>query len=169
MQRGSWSTIIAGMAVAVVLASGCSSDDETSPPDEGTMVVQVFFLDEDAFNIGRPPYVSPVERTVPSTEPARAALDHLFAGPTEDERSGGLHLVTSEATGVSDLRVEDGTAHVHLEGGCSSRGSTFTVADEIAATLRQFPAVDAVKVYDPSGQTARPDSPGDSIPECLEP
>lgn len=186
-------------AIAVGLSSGCSSGDKTnvttstsapgststtgttttgtpsttteatSSTAAGTMVVQVFFLDQDAFNIGRPPYVVPVERTVSSTAPARAALDELFAGLTADESASGLRLVTSQATGVSELRIEDGTAHVRLAGGCNSGGSTFNVGDEIAATLRQFPTVDTVKIYDPDGKTERPDSPGDSIPECLEP
>ena len=132
-------------------------------------MVEVFFLDEDAFNVGRPPFAVPVERTVDATAPAAAALDELFAGPTAQERASGLRFVGSDATGFDQLRIEDGTAHVTLVGGCSSGGSTFTVADELAATLRQFTTVDAVKIYDPDGQTAAPDEPGDSIPACLEP
>ena len=102
-------------------------------------------------------------------EDEAAALDELFAGPTAQERASGLRFVGSDATGFDQLRIEDGTAHVTLVGGCSSGGSTFTVADELAATLRQFTTVDAVKIYDPDGQTAAPDEPGDSIPACLEP
>ncbi|MEZ5178035.1 MAG: GerMN domain-containing protein [Acidimicrobiales bacterium] len=186
--------LLASTAVALLLVAGCSSDgsdgddatsttattpasttttaptsSSTSGATGDTVVVQVFFLDEDAFNIGRPPYVQPVERTVDATEPAQGALDELFAGPTADERAAGLRLVASGATGVSSVRIEDGTAHVQLAGGCSSGGSTFTVADQIAATLRQFVTVDSVKVYDPSGATERPEEPGDSIPTCLEP
>lgn len=179
--------LLIAVSMAVLASTGCSSDEgaststtvagssATSAADTATtaagdlLTVQVFFLDEDAFNIGRPPYVAPVDRSVPSAAPAAAALDELFAGPTEEERAGGLRFVASEATGVADVRVEDGTAHVTLAGGCSSGGSTFTVADEISATLRQFPTVDAVKIYDPQGATATPDEPGDSIPECLEP
>jgi Fe-S cluster biogenesis protein NfuA len=131
--------------------------------------VQVFFLDEDAFNIGRPPYVVPVERLVPADAPERGALDALFAGPTADETAAGLIFVPSGATGITDVRVEDGTAHVELAGGCSSGGSTFTIADEIVATMRQFPDVVAVRIYDPEGRTGGASAPGDSIPECLEP
>lgn len=176
---------LTAVSMALLALVGCSSDEGSSSPgtdpaatssaDPTTtavgdeLTVQVFFLDEDAFNIGRPPYVSPVERDVPSAAPAAAALDELFAGPTEEERAGGLRFVASEATGVTDVRVEDGTAHVTLTGGCDSGGSTFTVADEITATLRQFPTVDAVKIYDPEGTTEAADEPGDSIPECLEP
>jgi spore germination protein GerM len=182
------------LIVAAMLASGCGDDGEdTTPttaatPTTGTTTsgtsggttgttapidassVQVFFVDEDAFNVGRPPYVVPVERQVPAgKDPVRFALDQLFVGPTASESAGGLVLVTSEATGIADLRVEDGTAHVTLAGGCNSGGSTLTVADSIAATLRQFTTVETVKIYDPERRTQVLDRPGDSVPECLEP
>jgi hypothetical protein len=139
----------------------------TVAPDE--LAVQVFFLDEDAFNVGRAPYVVPVERAVSASEPERGALEELFEGPTAEEQAAGLRFVASGATGIDDLRIEDGTAHVRLAGGCSSGGSTFTIADQINATLRQFERVLAVKIYDPQGETGSPDEPGDSIPFCLEP
>jgi len=78
-------------------------------------------------------------------------------------------FVASGATGFTNLRIVDGTASVQLVGGCASGGSTFTIADEITATLRQFTSVQDVKIYDPSGETESPDAPGDSIPFCLEP
>lgn len=177
------------LALAATAVAGCSDDDNdgssttttttttttpgaggsTTTVAPGEMVVQVFFLDEAAFNIGRPPYTRPVERTVSSEAPARAALDQLFAGPTDEERADGLTFVGSDATGISELTIADGIARVHLEGGCASGGSTFTVADQIAATLRQFESVRVVKVYDPEGTTGRPDDASDSIPACLEP
>lgn len=135
----------------------------------GELSVQVFFLDEDAFNIGRPPYMRPVERVVDEAALEAAAIDLLFEGPTSEESAGGLRFIASEATGITEFRIEEGTARVHLAGGCDSGGSTFTVADQIIATLVQFTSVDAVKIYDPDGQTASPDEPGDSVPFCLEP
>lgn len=173
--------------VVAALVLGCTGDDTggadgagttsdtsgatTTAPTaaEDTITVQVFFLDEDAFNIGRPPYVTPVEREVDAAAPAAGALDALFAGPTADERAGGLRFVASEADGYADLRITEGTAHVRLTGGCSSGGSTFTIADQIRPILTQFTEVDAVKIYDPDGGTEAPDEPGDSIPFCLEP
>jgi len=145
-----------------------STTTSTSVP-AGKVVVQAFFLDEDAFNVGRPPYVRPVDRLVDANSPEQGALDALFAGPTADEGAGGLLFVASEATGFTGFRITDGTAFVQLVGGCSSRGSTFTVADEITATLRQFAGIEAVKIFDPDGGTEIPDEPGDSIPFCLEP
>jgi hypothetical protein len=170
--------------LACALAASCSSDDGAIPPTTTTSVsttasvsttvsaettVQVFFLDEDAFNIGRPPFVRPVERAVPSAAPEQGALDALFAGPTAEEGAGGLRFVGSGASGFTDFRIVSGTAHVRLVGGCASGGSTFTIADQIVATLRQFVGIDAVKIYDPDGGTEVPDEPGDSIPFCLEP
>ena len=182
---------LGAFCVVALLFAGCSGDDDTSPTTTSTsttlaatsstsapaststtaggMPVQVFFVDQDAFDEGRPPYVTPVERTVAPSDPARGALDALFAGPSEQERAQGLRLVASQATGISDLRIEDGTAHVTLAGGCSSGGSTLNVGEEIVATLLQFEGVRTVKIYDPQGRTESPDEPGDSIPECLEP
>jgi hypothetical protein len=172
------------LALVAAFAVACSGTDTTTPTSTSTassttssttsvpaatFVVQTFFLDEDAFNVGRPPFVTPVERTVTASAPEEGALAQLFAGPTPAERAGGLRFVASGATGFTAFRIVDGTAHVQLVGGCSSGGSTFTVADQITATLRQFTSVQDVKIYDPSGGTESPDEPGDSIPFCLEP
>lgn len=183
--------VVLGLVVA--LGAGCTGDDQAPDPTSSTsaapagsttstpstttttdpapdeMVVQVFFLDEDAFNTGRAPYVTPVERSVDADAPIAGALDELFRGPNAEERARGLRFIASEATGYTNLGIDGGTAHVQLAGGCSSGGSTFTVADQIAATLRQFREVEAVKIYDPDGGTGAPDTPGDSIPTCLEP
>ncbi|MBP2472067.1 hypothetical protein JOF53_000939 [Crossiella equi] len=131
--------------------------------------VRVHFLDESRLAAGTPPYTRAVNRPVLPPALARGALHRLFAGPTEAELDQHLRFVGSAATGFARLSVTDGIARVRLTGGCSSGGSTFSVADEIMPTLRQFPSVRWVKVYDPAGATERPDGLVDSIPECLEP
>lgn len=183
--------LVASALVAGLLVAGCSGDDDgepatstttdttattsetttstSQPPGDGETTVQVFFVDEAAFNIGRPPYVAPVERVVDASDPMQAALDELFEGPTPEERVGGLVLVASDATGADLLEITNGTSRVQLVGGCSSGGSTLTVAESIVATLLQFNEIRVVKIYDPEGQTGDPDDPRDSIPECLEP
>jgi len=104
----------------------------------------------------------------PST--AFGALQRLFAGPTQAERAQGLRFVSSKATGFTNLRINGaGVARVQLTGGCSSGGSTFTIANEIMRTLKQFLSVHWVKIYDPSGHTERPTGHTDSIPSSLEP
>ncbi len=150
-------------------STSVASTTTTSSAPPGQMVVQVFFLDQDAFNVGRPPFVRPVDRLVAAGAPEQGALDALFAGPTADEGAGGLRFVPSGASGYTAFRLANGTAFVQLVGGCSSGGSTFTIADEITATLRQFTGVQDVKILDPDGGTEVPDEPGDSIPFCLEP
>jgi spore germination protein GerM len=186
--RSGWQGALTAALVLVALAA-CTADDTngagpssttgpTSTPTSanvststttGTLTVQVFFVDQEAFNQGTPPYVTPVERTVDATDPPRAALDELFAGPSVQDSAEGLRLIASGATGIADLRIEGGTAHVTLAGGCASGGSTLTVAESIVATLRQFESVQSVKIYDPQGRTEFPNDPGNSIPECLEP
>ena len=96
-------------------------------------------------------------------------MQRLFAGPAQEEIAQRLRFVNSDATGFSNLSIVDGIARVRLTGGCSSHGSTFTVAGEIFPTLKQFSAVRWVKIYDPQGTTERPTGQTDSIPECLEP
>lgn len=130
---------------------------------------QVFFFDRDRFLDATEPYFVPVTRMVRPATPATGVMDRLFAGPTTREQEDGLRLLRSGATGYTDLAVEDRVASVRLVGGCSSGGSTVTIAGEILPTLRQFDSVDWVKLYDPAGTTLDPDGPGDSTPECLEP
>jgi hypothetical protein len=130
---------------------------------------RVSFLDQPSFAAGHRPYVRAVRRPVPTKNPAVGLMDRLFAGPTVSERHDGLRLVRSSAQGFTRLRIAHGIARVQLTGGCSSRGSTFTVADEIIPTLRRLRTVDFVKVYDPAGQTQAPAGRTNSIPTCLEP
>lgn len=134
-----------------------------------TVPTNVHFLDLDRFQTGVPPYTGAVSRPVIPPATARGALQRLFAGPTQEEIAQRLRFVNSDATGFTALSIVDGIARVRLTGGCSSHGSTFTVADEIFPTLKQFSSVRWVKVYDPQGHTEQPTGQGDSIPECLEP
>jgi hypothetical protein len=130
---------------------------------------KVYFLDEDRFVANQEPFFVSRLRPVPAATPASGVMDRLFAGPLDRERSQGLRLVRSGASGYTALTISGGIARVRLRGGCSSGGSTVTVAGEIAPTLRQFDTVDWVKVLDPAGTTAAPNGPTDSIPDCLNP
>ena len=130
---------------------------------------EVYFLDRDNFVAGEEPFFSSRLRPVRAVAPATGVMDRLFAGPLLREQDEGLRLLRSRAKGFADLAVEDGIARVRLVGGCSSNGSTVTIAGEILPTLKQFPTVDHVKIFDPAGDTEDPTGPGDSIPGCLEP
>ena len=69
------------------------------------------------------------------------------------------------ATGFTGLSIADRVARVRLTGGCSSAGPRSPWPGEIMPTLRQFPSVDWVKIYDPAGRTEHPTGHTDSIPD----
>jgi len=130
----------------------------------------VTFLNEKRFVDNTPPFTQRVNRRVPAASPARAVLHQLFAGPRPSERRRDLRTVRSEATGFTTLTISASkVARVRLKGGCDSGGSTFTVANLIVPTLKQFSSVRWVKIYDPQGHTEQPTGRRDSIPTCLEP
>lgn len=134
-----------------------------------TVKRKVYFFHRDRFVANTEPFFVPRLRPVRRLTPATGVMDRLFAGPLPREHNKGLRLLRSRAKGFANLRIDDGVARVRLTGGCSSGGSTVTIAGSIFPTLRQFGTVDWVKIYDPAGETASPTGPVDSIPACLEP
>ncbi|GAA1695193.1 hypothetical protein GCM10009733_108530 [Nonomuraea maheshkhaliensis] len=134
-----------------------------------TIPVRDYFLDTARYNAGRQPYTTAVQRPVIALSTAYGALQRLFAGPTQAEKAQGLRFVSSKATGFSKLTVKRGVARVHLTGRLSGAGSAFTIADEIMPTLKQFPSIKYVKIYDARGHTQQPYGPSDSVPRSLEP
>jgi hypothetical protein len=77
--------------------------------------------------------------------------------------------VTTPSTGATLLRISGGVAQVRLHGRPAGDGATVTVATLIMATLTQFPSIDHVKLYDPSGHTQHPGGRRDSTPASPEP
>jgi hypothetical protein len=134
-----------------------------------TVTRKVWLLDQDRFVANTPPFFVPVRRPVQPLTPATGVMDRIFAGPLPGEHADGLRLLLSGSTGYRGLRVAAGVARVQLVGGCTSGGSTVTIAGQIQPSLRQLSTVDAVKIYDPSGSTEHPAGRVDSIPTCLEP
>jgi hypothetical protein len=123
----------------------------------------------DYFAAGKPPAARAAIRPVIPPAVAFGALQRLYAGPTQPELAAGLRFITSQTTGFTKVTISDRVARVYLTGGCNSGGSTFTVANEIIPTLKQFSSVRWVKIYSPYGRTQRPTGHSDSIPACLEP
>jgi hypothetical protein len=179
-------TIAAAIAVMVFAAACDDNGDEgdratptgvtstATPVPEGTATppvretIQIFFLDEEKFAAGEEPFVTAVEREIEASP--LFALEALFMGPTAEEAAQGLRFEASGATGFTNFTVDDdGIARVQLTAGCDSRGSTFTVAQEIIPTLTQFPSISYVKILDPEGNTGDPEGESNSIPACLEP
>lgn len=134
-----------------------------------TVQRDVWFFQPRRFSDNTPPFFVARTRPVIPTTPATGLLDRLFAGVLPGERAAGLRLLRSGATGFTIRSISDGIARVQLRGGCSSGGSTVTIAGEIMPALRQLATVDWVKIYSPSGHTETPTGHRDSIPACLEP
>jgi len=134
-----------------------------------TVGLRVWYFDRSAFAAGTPPYFVPRFRPVLPLTPATSRLDRLFAGVLPGEHAQGLRLLRSGATGFRMLSIRHGIARVQLTGGCTSGGSTATVAGEVMPTLRAVRGVSWVKIYGPGGHTERPHGATDSIPACLEP
>lgn len=130
---------------------------------------KVWFLNQKRYLANKLPFFTPVIRPVRSDARAVGLMDRIFAGPLPAEHRAGLRLLRSRASGWTDLTIARRVARVQLVGGCSSGGSTVTVAGEIMPTLRQLKAVDWIKIYDPEGTTLTPRGHVDSVPECLEP
>jgi hypothetical protein len=100
----------------------------------------------------------------------QSALNEYFKGPGSTERfTYGWIALYNGFTGYSKLEIRDGVAYVFLTGTCTSEGRDFTMADLITLSLKQFPEIQFVKIYDENGTTQNPDGLSDSIPACLQP
>lgn len=93
--------------------------------------------------------VFPVERVVPKTQAvARAALEELLKGPTEEEKSDGFFTSINSGVKIQKLTVENGAAKVDFDEqlefqvGGSCRVSA--IRAQIRETLKQFPTVQEV-------------------------
>lgn len=143
----------------------------TLTPEPPAMVeITVYFADRARFVSGEMPFEVAVTRQVPAgANLPEAVLAAFFKGPTAEEQAQGLELITSGFTGWSSLEVQDGIAHLHLSGPCTSHGATYTIAQLLMVNLRQFDEIEYLKIYDENGETWEPEGPINSIPPCLEP
>jgi spore germination protein GerM len=120
-----------------------------------TMTVKVFFhnekLNPDMMDCTK---AFPTNRTIPKTKaPARAALDELFKGTTDEEKAKGFWAFDRESTTgvVKSLNVKNGAAYLNFtkrafeqlgNAATSCGGGFFAMVEE---TLMQFPSIK--KVY----------------------
>ncbi len=139
------------LALALV-AAGCDGNQTTTPPETPsptdtaaqeqakTTTFAIFLLRD-----GR---LAPVRRVVDATPAvARAALEQLVAGPTDDERLDGLATAVPDGTAVLGVSLEDRTATVDLSGTFDEAGDTASTRGRVAqvvATLTQFPTIERV-------------------------
>ncbi len=134
-------------------------------------LVRVYFANQYRFDNNLPPIEVYGVRWV-KTSPFMGAnvLTEFFKGPGYTEYyTYGWRAITNGFTGFSKVELIGSTAHVYLLGACLPNGRDFTIADQIIPSLKQFPIVQSVKIYDQFGQTNNPDGAGDSEPACLDP
>jgi spore germination protein GerM len=135
---------------------GSASPAPTPEPTPGKFALKAYFL---LFgNVDGPTPLVPVNRDVDGTVAvARAAMDQLLAGPTDDERAHDLRVGTigtqiPEDTRLLGLDVADGIATVDLSGQFASGDITgdeveswATRLAQVTYTLTQFPTVESVR------------------------
>lgn len=97
-----------------------------------------------------------------------AALDQYFQGPNPEEQLQGLVVERSGYVGYRRLEFSYGILTVYLAGNCQPGGTSYSIAQPLIATLKQFPAVKYVKIFDEYDHTRDPFGPGDSWPVCLD-
>lgn len=90
--------------------------------------------------------VFPVSRLVPKSQAvARAALEELLKGPTEEERAWGYYSNINSGVKIQSLVIDEtGTAKVDFSNELETTGGSCRVTEirsEITFTLKQFPTI----------------------------
>jgi hypothetical protein len=130
----------------------------------------VYFTDNDRLIAGQLPYEVPVTRFVPTSKDlVSSVLDEFFKGPSDVERNSGLALIANGFTGYSKVEFINDGVSVYLAGNCQSNGTLYNLTHPLMASLKQFPEIRFVKIYDQFGYTREPSARVDSIPACLDP
>ena len=151
---------LALLAVLALLAGcGGDSDDDTASPGGSTPTgtapapttatdpepepaqsrVAVYFIRGEKLGVGA--------RQAEGEAVARAAVEALLAGPSDEERDAGLTTEIPDGTELLDLAVADGTATVDLSGAFDDGGGSASMQARVAqvvATLTQFPSIERV-------------------------
>ena len=132
------------------------------------LIVNVYFADGKKYAAGTPPYEVIGKRWSQSSAVYNTVLAEYFRGPGLTEKSYGWIALYNGYTGFSKVEVADGIARVYLNGTCDRSGVSYTIADLLRPSLKQFSTVQYVKIYE-DGATQSPEGPSDSIPACLQP
>jgi spore germination protein GerM len=145
-----WRRAAAGACLVLAAAAACivAAPVAAAP---ATMLVQVYFNnDRLAARADDCATVFAVPRQLPKTAGlATAALNQLFAGPTEAERAAGYRSPFSATTAglLRGVHVEHGIAYVNLNdprpllAGATSSCGAAELRTQLERTLRQFPTV----------------------------
>jgi len=92
-----------------------------------------------------------VERVVPKTKAiAKATLEELLAGVTEEEKSAGFFTSINSGVEINSVSVVGGVAKVDfnkkMEEGMGGSCRTAVIRSQIEETLKQFPTVKSVVI-----------------------
>ncbi|MFH1185627.1 MAG: NBR1-Ig-like domain-containing protein [Chloroflexota bacterium] len=137
----------------------------TPPP----VIVDIYFTNTRPAGTRTAPFEEAVRRTIPGSASAiAAALDQYFIGPSIEEQSRGLAALRNGFVGHRRVEFVNGVLSVYLAGNCQPTGSGYTLAQPLIATLKQFPGVLYVKIYDAYDHTGDAVSAADSWPVCLD-
>ena len=120
--------------------TGTAPTTATDPePEPAQSRVAVYFLRDEKLGVGA--------RQAEGEAVARAALEALLEGPSEEEREAGLTTAIPDGTELLDLAVADGTATVDLSDAFDDGGGSASMQARVAqvvATLTQFPTIERV-------------------------
>ncbi len=114
-----------------------------------TMVVKVFFSNEESRTEMDCSVTSPRERVIAKTQAmARAAIELLLAGPTLEEKSAGYFTSINPLVKLNSISIQAGKARVDfdekLEQAVGGSCRVSAIRSQIEDTLRQFPTVKEV-------------------------
>ncbi len=145
-----------------------STRQPTSTPQWA--LVNVYFVNKYRYENNLPPFEFAGVRWARTNDLVGTVLDEYFKGPGATERySYGWIALYNGFTGYDRFELQNGVAHVYLKGTCNRAGATFTIADLLTDSLKQFSGIRFVKIYDENGTTQNPNGLSDSIPACLQP
>lgn len=128
---------------AAVLLSACGGDDEPTATDTDTVTLPALSAGE-VYWI-RDGKVWPAARKLPATNTETAALEELFAGPTDQEEAD-LEFDTAipeqdESVEISRLEISDGVASFS-----PPHDLTRLALAQAVYTLTQFPTIESVDI-----------------------
>ncbi len=150
-------------------ATPSSTPTSTLTQTPGKLRVMVYFTNIHRLAAGMPPFEEVVWRDIPASDnPIAAVVNEYFKGPTAAEQSRGLAVTRDGFVGYRRIEFSAGILRVYLTGYCKPGSALYNISRPLTATLKQFPEVVFVKIYDEYERTRDPLGQSDSVPLCLE-
>ena len=146
-------SVVLGLACLAPVASNARSNGvvpgaQAKLKEAKLKTVKIYFYHEPGEYID----LTPVERRVSAVSPARAAINGLLKGPTEEERSRGFDgLIGAGEFAIGSLKISRGTARINFVVSRTWAGFPGDIAPArfkkaVEMTLQQFPNVQRVIV-----------------------